>query len=40
MFLIIVSACIRTSDGGSGVTSNFLRVGGMDVFCNDPLNFN
>ena len=33
------SKCIRTSkrDRGGGVTSNFLRWGGMDVFWNDPM---
>jgi hypothetical protein len=30
------SKCIRTSEGGRGVNSNFLRGGGMDVFWNDP----
>ena len=29
------SKCIRTSEGG--LTSYFLRGGGMDVFWNDPL---
>ena len=32
------SKCIRTSEGGRGVTSYFLRGGGMDVFWNDPLD--
>jgi hypothetical protein len=31
------SKCIRTSEGGRGVTSYFLRGGGMDVFWNDPI---
>jgi hypothetical protein len=30
------SKCIRTSEGGRGLTSNFLHGGGMDVFWNDP----
>ena len=29
--------CIRTSTGVGGLTSNFLRGGGMDVFWNDPM---
>jgi hypothetical protein len=29
------SKCIRTSEGG--LTSYFLRRGGMDVFWNDPI---
>jgi hypothetical protein len=32
------SKCIRTSEGGRGLTSNFLRGGGMDVFWNDPFH--
>ena len=31
------SKCIRTSKGGRGLTSYFLRGGGMDVFWNDPI---
>jgi hypothetical protein len=31
------SKCIRTSEGGRGVTSYFLRGGAMDVFWNDPI---
>ena len=31
------SKCIRTSEGGRGLTSYFLRGGGMDVFWNDPM---
>ena len=31
------SKCTRTSEGGSGLTSNFLRESGIDVFWNDPL---
>ena len=32
------SECIRTSEGGRGLTSYFLRGGGMDVFwTNDPM---
>jgi hypothetical protein len=31
------SKCIRTSKGVGGLTSYFLRGGGMDVFWNDPL---
>jgi hypothetical protein len=38
LFLIIVNACIRTSEGGR-LTFNFLRGGGMDVFWNDPFTF-
>jgi hypothetical protein len=30
------SKCIRASEGGRGLTSNFLCGGGMDVFWNDP----
>jgi hypothetical protein len=30
------SKCIRTFEGGRGLTSNFLCGGGMDVFWNDP----
>jgi hypothetical protein len=30
--------CIRTSDGVGGLTSYFLRGGGMDVFWNDLLD--
>jgi hypothetical protein len=31
------SKCIRTSEGGRGLTSYFLCGGGMDVFWNDPI---
>ena len=31
------SKYIRTSEGGRGLTSYFLRGGGMDVFWNDPI---
>ena len=31
------SKCIRSSEGGRGLTSYFLRGGGMDVFWNDPI---
>ena len=31
------SKCIRTSEGGRGLTSYFLRGGDMDVFWNDPI---
>ena len=31
------SKCSRTSEGGRGLTSNFLRESGIDVFWNDPL---
>jgi hypothetical protein len=31
------SKCIRTSKGGRGLTSYFLRGGGMDVFWNDSI---
>jgi hypothetical protein len=31
------SKCVRTSKGGRGLTSYFLRGGGMDVFWNDPI---
>jgi hypothetical protein len=31
------SKYIRTSKGGRGLTSYFLRGGGMDVFWNDPM---
>ena len=32
------SKCIRASEGGlGGLTSYFLRGGGMDVFRNDPI---
>jgi hypothetical protein len=33
------SKCIRTSKGGRGLTSYFLRGGGMDVFWNEPMCF-
>jgi hypothetical protein len=32
------SKCIRTSEGGRGLTSNFLHGGGMDVLWNDPIS--
>jgi hypothetical protein len=32
------SKCIRTSEGGRGLTSNFLHEAGTDVFWNDPIN--
>jgi hypothetical protein len=32
------SKCIRTSEGGRGLTSYFLRGGGMDVFCNNTMD--
>jgi hypothetical protein len=38
-FLIIVSVLGHPTEVG-GLTSNFLHGGGMDVFWNDPLNFN
>ena len=31
------SKCIRSSEGGRGLTSYFLCGGGMDVFWNDPI---
>ena len=36
MFLIIVSV-LGHPKGVGGLTSNFLRGGGMDVFWNDPI---
>ena len=39
MFLIIVNV-LGHPKGVGGLTSNFLRGEGMDVFWNDPLNFN
>ena len=36
LFLIIVNV-LGHPKGVGGLTSNFLRVGGMDVFWNDPL---
>jgi hypothetical protein len=32
------SKCIRRFEGGRGLTSNFLRGGGMDVFWNDSMD--
>jgi hypothetical protein len=37
MFLIIVSV-LGHPKGVRGLTSNFLRGGGMDVFWNDPMD--
>ena len=37
MFLIIVSV-LGHLKGVGGLTSNFLRGGGMDVFWNDPIS--
>ena len=39
MFLIIVNV-LGHPKGVGGLTSNFLRGEGMNVFWNDPLNFN
>jgi hypothetical protein len=33
------SKCIRTSKKGRGLTSYFLRGGGMDVFWDDPRGY-
>jgi hypothetical protein len=38
LFLIIVNV-LGHPKGVGGLTSNFLRGGGMDVFWNDPMKF-